>query len=105
MNPSLYRPLDPLFQNSLRLALVSLLSGVEALPFGALKEKTGATAGNLSIQIRKLKDAGYVEVTKQFQNNYPQTTIRITEKGRAAFRDYAECIHSYLHPADPARPE
>ena len=105
MNPSLYRPLDPLFQNALRLALVSLLSGGEALPFGSLKERTGATAGNLSIQIGKLKVAGYVEVTKQFQNNYPQTIIRITEKGSAAFRDYAECIHSYLHPSDAAPPE
>ena len=105
MNSSIYRSLDPLLQNALRLALVSLLSGDEVLPFGALKEKTGATAGNLSIQIGKLKDAGYVEVTKQFQNNYPQTTIRITEKGRTAFRNYAECIHTYLHPADPARPE
>ncbi len=75
------------------------------MPFSALKEKTGATAGNLSIQIGKLRDAGYVDVSKQFQNNYPQTTIQITGKGMAAFRDYAECIHAYLHPGNAAGPE
>jgi DNA-binding MarR family transcriptional regulator len=93
-----YQPLDPLLQNQLRLALMSLLSVETPLPFSGLKEKTAATAGNLSIQIAKLKAAGYIDVNKQFLNNYPQTLVCITEKGKTAFRNYATSMQGYLHP-------
>lgn len=96
----MYHPLDPLLQNQLRLALMSLLSIETKLPFSVLKEKTAATAGNLSIQIAKLKAAGYVDVSKQFLNNYPQTLVCINEKGKTAFRNYAASLQSYLYPHD-----
>ncbi|HOO99696.1 MAG TPA: transcriptional regulator, partial [Bacteroidales bacterium] len=60
------------------------------------KEKTGATAGNLSIQITKLKEAGYIEVTKKFSGNYPQTLCRITPEGKKRFAEYVNALRDYL---------
>jgi len=91
-----FKDLDPLLHNQLRLAIMSLLVSVESAEFQFLKEKTGATAGNLSIQIQKLKDAGYIEVHKSFRNNYPLTTCNITPAGVAAFESYVDAIKSYL---------
>jgi DNA-binding transcriptional ArsR family regulator len=68
----MFKDLDPILHSQLRLAVVSLLISVREAEFTFLKEKTNATAGNLSVQLNKLKDAGYIEVTKQFKNNYPQ---------------------------------
>jgi DNA-binding PadR family transcriptional regulator len=81
-----------------RLAVVSVLAQVEKAEFTFLKSETGATSGNLSVQINKLKDAGYISVTKKFKGNYPQTICRITEKGRSRFEDYIKAISSYLAP-------
>jgi DNA-binding MarR family transcriptional regulator len=75
---------------------MSVLIGVEEAEFTFLREKTNSTAGNLSVQIGKLKDAGYIEVTKQFKDNYPQTMIRVTPKGIQAFEDYVKNLQSYL---------
>ena len=75
---------------------MSLLIGVKEAEFTFIKEKTNSTAGNLSVQIQKLKDAGYIEVVKQFKENYPQTTCRITEQGISAFENYVENLKSYL---------
>ena len=61
-----FKELDPILHSQLRLAVMSLLIGVKEAEFTFLKEKTGATAGNLSVQIQKLKDAGYIEVQKSF---------------------------------------
>ena len=91
-----YRELDPILHSQLRLAVVSLLMSVEIAEFTYLKEETGATAGNLSIQISKLKDAGYIEVIKKFNNNYPQTLCRITPSGRKKFIEYVETLKGYL---------
>ncbi|HQW83903.1 MAG TPA: transcriptional regulator, partial [Ferruginibacter sp.] len=66
--------------------------------FTFLKEKTNATAGNLSVQINKLKDAGYLDVTKQFNNNYPQTICKITKKGIEAFEEYIKALQTYMNP-------
>jgi hypothetical protein len=93
-----FKDLDPLLHSQLRLAVMSLLIGVESAEFTYLKEKTGATAGNLSIQITKLKEAGYIEVTKRFSNNYPQTLCRITLFGRQRFTDYVKALKEYLNP-------
>ena len=65
--------------------------------FTFLKDKTTATAGNLSVQIQKLKDAGYIDVTKQFKDNYPQTICKITSKGVNAFEQYVKALNEYLH--------
>jgi DNA-binding transcriptional ArsR family regulator len=91
-----FKDLDPILHSQLRLAIMSLLISVKEAEFTFLKEKTGATAGNLSVQVQKLKDAGYIEVTKQFKDNYPQTLCRITAKGVNAFEQYVNDLRTYL---------
>ncbi|MCX8018869.1 MAG: transcriptional regulator [Chitinophagaceae bacterium] len=97
----MFHDLDPILHQQLRLAIMSLLISVREAEFTFLKEKTNATAGNLSVQIQKLKDAGYIEVIKRFKDNYPQTLCRITPKGITAFETYVENLKSYLN----TRPE
>ena len=92
----MFKDLDPILHSQLRLAVISLLISVREAEFTFLKEKTNATAGNLSVQINKLKDAGYLDVTKQFKDNYPQTVCKITIKGVKAFEDYVKSLESYL---------
>ena len=77
----MFNDLDPILHSQLRLAVISLLIGVKEAEFTFLKEKTNATAGNLSVQIQKLKEAGYIDVIKQFKDNYPQTICKITPQG------------------------
>jgi DNA-binding transcriptional ArsR family regulator len=91
-----FKDLDPILHSQLRLAVMSLLISVKEAEFTFLKEKTNATAGNLSVQIQKLKDAGYIEVTKQFKDNYPQTICRVTREGVRAFELYVKNLQSYL---------
>ena len=76
---------------------MSLLIRVESAEFNYLLEQTGATKGNLSVQIKKLKTADYIDVEKSFRNNYPLTTCKITATGIAAFEKYVETISSYLN--------
>lgn len=92
----MFKELDPLLHNQLRLAIMSLLISVESAEFQFLKEKTKATAGNLSVQVQKLKDAGYIEIEKSFKNNYPLTTCKITPQGIQAFEQYVEALKTYL---------
>jgi hypothetical protein len=75
---------------------MSLLISVKEAEFTYLKEKTNATAGNLSVQIQKLKDAGYIDVVKQFKDNYPQTICKVTATGITAFEKYVENLKTYL---------
>jgi DNA-binding transcriptional ArsR family regulator len=91
-----FKDLDPILHSQLRLAVMSLLISVKEAEFIFIKEKTNSTAGNLSVQIQKLKDAGYIEVVKQFKDNYPQTICRITTVGITAFENYVESLKSYL---------
>jgi DNA-binding transcriptional ArsR family regulator len=93
-----FKDLDPLLHSQLRLAIMSLLIGVETAEFTYLKDQTGATSGNLSIQITKLKEAGYIEVTKKFRNNYPLTLCRITPLGKQRFTEYVKALKDYLNP-------
>ena len=93
----MFKELDPILHSQLRLAVVSLLISVKEAEFTFIKEKTNSTAGNLSVQINKLKDAGYVEVTKQFKDNYPQTTCKITPQGIDAFEQYVKDLQQYLN--------
>jgi DNA-binding transcriptional ArsR family regulator len=93
----MFKELDPILHSQLRLAVISLLISVKEAEFIFLKEKTNATAGNLSVQITKLKDAGYVEISKQFKDNYPQTLCKITQKGVLAFESYVNALQSYMH--------
>lgn len=94
----MFKELDPILHSQLRLAVISLLISVKEAEFTFLKEKTNATAGNLSVQINKLKDAGYISVSKQFNNNYPQTICKVTEKGIGAFELYVKALQGYMHP-------
>lgn len=94
----MYKQLDPLLHSQLRLAIMSLLLGVDRAEFTYIQEKTGATAGNLSIQLGKLRDAGYLTMTKSFRDNYPLTTCKATVKGIAAFDEYAKALQSYIKP-------
>lgn len=94
----MFKDLDPILHSQLRLAVISLLVSVKEAEFTYLKDHTKATAGNLSVQIQKLKDAGYIEVEKKFKDNYPQTLCRITKEGLQAFEDYFKNIQAYLKP-------
>ena len=91
------KPLDPLLHSELRLAVISILIGVEAADFVYLKERTGATSGNLSVQIDKLSKAGYIEVEKGFVGRKPRTLCKITEIGRAAFKEYVKALKDYIN--------
>ncbi len=92
----MFKDLDPILHSQLRLAIMSLLISVKEAEFTFLKEKTGATAGNLSVQVQKLKDAGYIEVTKQFKENYPQTICKISPTGVTAFEVYVKTLQAYI---------
>jgi DNA-binding MarR family transcriptional regulator len=92
-----FKELDPMMHSQLRLAVISLLVSAESAGFTYIREQTGATAGNLSIQITKLKEAGYIEVSKSFRNNYPQTMCRITPLGTKKFVEYVEALKDYLN--------
>jgi len=88
--------LDPLLHSELRLAVMSLLAGVEEADFTYLKEQTGATSGNLSVQIDKLAEAGYIEVEKGFRGKVPRTVCRLTPQGSEAFRAYVKALRKYI---------
>jgi hypothetical protein len=75
---------------------MSLLIGVKEAEFTFIKEKTGATAGNLSVQVQKLKEVGYIDVSKQFKDNYPQTLCKITPVGITAFESYVKALQAYI---------
>ncbi len=91
--------LDPVVHGKLRLALLSLLSGVEDAEFTWLRAKTDATDGNLGAQLLKLEQAGYVTVKKKFVLRKPQTRYRLTERGRQALTEYVRTLKKLLGPA------
>ncbi len=91
-----FKELDPLLHSQLRLAIMSFLIGVKEADFSLLREKTEATAGNLSVQLNKLAEAGYLTITKSFRDNYPLTTCQITPQGIKAFEDYVENLRGYI---------
>ena len=92
------KPLDPLLHSELRLAIMSILISVESADFVYIRKQTGATAGNLSVQIDKLSKVEYISVDKGFNGKIPRTTCSITNEGRRAFAAYVETIKEYLEP-------
>ncbi|MBL7825929.1 MAG: transcriptional regulator [Saprospiraceae bacterium] len=94
----MFQELDPLLLSQLRLAVMSFLVVTREAEFNTLKEKTQATAGNLSVQISKLQEAGYVTVEKSFKQNYPLTVCKITPEGIAAFELFFERLQGYVDP-------
>ena len=93
----MFQNLDPLLHSQLRLAVMSLLISVESAEFTFLKEKTQSTAGNLSVQLDKLSQAGYIEIEKSFKGKKPLTTCKITKKGIKAFEDYVNTLKQYIN--------
>jgi DNA-binding PadR family transcriptional regulator len=100
----MFKKLNPLLHSELRLAVMSILIGVESADFTFIREQTDSTPGNLSVQIDKLATAGYITVEKTFRGKMPRTVCRITPRGHAAFADYVETISEYLKLLDP-KPE
>ncbi len=88
--------LNPLLHSELRLAIISILISVEQADFVHLRKQTGATAGNLSVQIDKLQRAGYISVEKSFRGKMPCTLCRITPEGIAAFETYVAALREYI---------
>lgn len=88
--------LDPVIHGKLRLALLSLLAGVDEAEFTWLRDKTGSTDGNLGAQLTRLEEAGYVRVKKKFVNRKPKTLYRMTEAGRQALTDYVRTLKRLL---------
>lgn len=91
------KQLDPLLHSQLRLAVMSILMDMGEADFVYLKEKTGSTAGNLSVQIEKLSSAGYISVEKGMAGRRPRTVCAVTSCGRKAFADYVDALRSYLN--------
>ena len=92
----MFDDLDTILHSQLRLAVISILMSVEEAEFTALKAMTKATAGNLSLQLDKLKEHNYITIKKGFKNNYPVTKCRITKKGIIAFENYVATIKQYI---------
>ncbi|HEY5823015.1 MAG TPA: transcriptional regulator [Cyclobacteriaceae bacterium] len=90
------KELDPLLHSQLRLGVMSLLISLETAEFTFLKEKTNSTAGNLSVQLDKLSEAGYLSVEKSFKGKRPLTTCKITKKGIKAFEEYVNNLKDYI---------
>ncbi|HUB29752.1 MAG TPA: transcriptional regulator [Terracidiphilus sp.] len=88
--------LNPVVHGKLRLALLSLLAGVEEAEFTWLRAKTGSTDGNLGAQLAKLEEAGYVSVKKKFVERKPQTLYRLTDAGRTALAKYVRALKQLL---------
>lgn len=92
----MFKDLDPLLHSQLRLAIISLLLSVEEADFVFIREKTASTAGNLSVQIEKLSEAGYIEVRKFIDGKRPRTVCKITAKGIEAFDKYVKDLQDYI---------
>lgn len=92
----MYEELDPLLMSQLRLTVMSYLMVAREADFNRLKEETGATSGNLSIQIGKLQEAGYIEIEKTYRNNYPLTLCRVTPMGIEAFDQFQQKLQAYF---------
>lgn len=90
------KELNPIIHSQLRLSIMTLLLSVEEADFTWLREQTGASAGNLSVQIDKLSEAGYIEVHKEFVGRKTRTSCRITERGRKAMEEYVSDLREYL---------
>ena len=91
-NPFDHHAIDEVIHGRIRLGVVAYLSAVDHALFGELRDKVGATDGNLSVHLRKLEDAGYVVISKRFSNRRPQTRLSLTATGRAAWSAWLQRI-------------
>lgn len=91
-----YHQLDDLIHSRIRLAVMAILGSADQAEFTYLRDRTGATDGNLGAHLRKLEEAGYVEAVKEFVDRKPVTRYSLTPKGREAFRRYVERLERLL---------
>jgi DNA-binding transcriptional ArsR family regulator len=97
-------PLDPVIHAQARLRVVAALSTLpdgDRIAFPRLKEILRMTAGNLSVHLRKLEDAGYLDITKTFRGRTPVTLVSLSRRGRLAFDDYTVAVRALLEPVNP----
>jgi DNA-binding MarR family transcriptional regulator len=88
--------LDPVVHGQLRLAVLSILSGLDEADFTYLRDRTGSTDGNLSIHLGKLEDAGYIQSAKAFIARKPRTSYHMTNRGRDALAQYVKQLKAIL---------
>lgn len=96
-----HRQLDRLVHSRIRLAVLSILAAVEDAGFTYLRDQVNTTDGNLSTHMKKLEEAGYVEVEKRFRDRKPQTRYRMTSEGREAFREYVDRLERIVASGAP----
>ncbi|MGI6718574.1 MAG: winged helix-turn-helix domain-containing protein [Bacteroidales bacterium] len=92
----MFKELDPILHSELRLAIMSILLSVEEADFVYLQEQTKSTSGNLSVQIDKLSNAGYIEVERGFVGKRTRTVCKITQAGIEAFEKYVDALKGYI---------
>ncbi len=97
MNPTPFLNLDRVIHEKGRMALMSLLAATPELSFTEMRDTLSMTDGNLSVHLRTLQEAGYVAVTKTFQDRRPLTTCSLTKAGRQAFADYIDLLEQIVH--------
>jgi len=97
MHPEKFAQLDPIIHSRIRLAVLSILISVKEASFNYLKNTIGTTDGNLSANLTKLEETGYISVKKSYVGKKPQTTCCITEKGKKAFSKYLKALEDLLH--------
>lgn len=96
-----YRAIDDIIHGRVRLAVMAYLSGAGSADFGELRAKTGVTDGNLSVNLRKLEGAGYIEIEKKFVDRRPLTICHLTEAGRTAWIAYLARLQAMLFAPGP----
>ena len=96
-----YQQLDELIHSRIRLSVMAILAAVEDAEFTHLRDRVGATDGNLGAHLRKLEDAGYVAVEKEFVERKPVSRYSLTAKGKRAFAEYVDRMERLLGQADP----
>ena len=102
-NPFDHNGLDDVIHGRIRLGVVAYLASVETALFGELRDRVGATDGNLSTHLRKLEEAGYVKVDKSFAGRKPQTRLSLTHRGRQAWNVWLDRIERLTHAAGNPR--
>lgn len=96
MSPEKFSKLDPLIHSRIRLAVLSILISVKDADFVYLRKTIETTEGNLSVNLSKLEEAGYISIKKSFRGKRPLTTCFITQKGKKAFSEYVKALETYI---------
>ena len=96
----MFKNLDPLLHSQVRLSIMTILLPLKSAEFSFLLENINTTKGNLSFQLSKLNEGGYITIKKSFRKNYPLTTIKITQKGIEAYDSYVSVISEYFNKAN-----